>query len=176
MCQENQNTSFIDSEDLYQKGLEHLLVANTNAMNYRNALKFFSQANKIGHSESAFQLGLLYFNNYPYIQKNHSIAFKYFNEAATKGFADAQFYLGECYLFGYGTEKNIKSAHDLYHQSYVQGNFFAADRLCDIHADGLLDGIINIDKALEYISYIRNSGNPNYEIKYLSLLRRKNSK
>lgn len=73
------------------------------------ALKWFKESAFAGNAESAFKVGMIYFDGIR-VRKDYSEAAKYLKQASDGGYTEADNYAGLCYLYGLGVKDNANSA------------------------------------------------------------------
>lgn len=157
--------------EYYRKGEEHgdpwckfnisWMFLNDNYKNgkkdYRliEAIKSLKTNNPIIHSESKFELGLLYYKG-ENTKQDIKKARKIFGELSKNEDNKAQYYLGEIFLH----KKDYFSAIKWYSQSAVDGNPEAQYSLATLLFEGNDYGLIpNKEKALEWYRKSAESGN-----------------
>lgn len=74
-------------------------VRGADQSDFKEAIKWYKEAAKLGHTKSQLKLGKLYFQGLG-TDINYDAAAKYLKEPADSGFVDAQYMLGMIYLSG----------------------------------------------------------------------------
>ena len=132
-------------------------VSGGNKEDFREAIKWYQEAAKLGHTKSHLKLGTLYYEGLG-TEVNYDIAEKWLIEPANSGYVAAQYMLGMIYLDGTSKiMKNERKAFDLLTQ--------AAD---GFHADALYQV-----GRLHYLG-VGTDKNPEKAKKYLELAKEQN--
>lgn len=87
-----------DATSFYLLAQKYAVKGADNA-DFREAIKWYKEAAKLGHTRSQLKLGTLYFEGLG-AEINYDIAAKYLKEPANSGYVDAQYMLGMIYLSG----------------------------------------------------------------------------
>lgn len=103
-------------------------VKAIDANNMTLAFKKFHAAAKEGHSDSQFNVGLMYEQGIG-TTKNEKEAFVWYKKAAEQGNTGAQFNLGVLYENGKGTPIDYTKANYWYRKAAVQGDGLAVGNL-----------------------------------------------
>lgn len=124
------------------------------------AVSLLKKAQKQGHVEASYQLGLCCFHNI--IDSSdvdvRSHMFEYFRQAAEKGHLDAQYFLGRCYLEGRCVPKDEKQAILHFVKAAEQGNANAQNGLGYCYYEGI--GVPKDEKqAVSYFQPAAAKGN-----------------
>lgn len=110
-------------------------VAAYQANNLPLAYKEFLAAAKEGHSESQFNVALMYERGIG-VAKDEKEALVWYDKAASQGSAAAQFNLGVLYENGRGTNVDFAKANELYRKASVQGDALAIGNLAMLYLRG----------------------------------------
>jgi uncharacterized protein len=102
------------------------------------AFKEFMIAAKEGHSDSQYNIALMYENAIGVV-KDEKNALIWYEKSATQGNAAAQFNLAVFYENGRGTEVNFSKANEWYRKASVQGDAWAIGNLGMLYIRG--DGV-----------------------------------
>jgi TPR repeat protein len=126
-----------DTQAQKTKGTVHFEagVSALEANNMSLAFKEFSAAAKEGHSDSQFNLGLMYEQGIA-VTKNEKEAFYWYGKAASQGNAGAQYNLGVLYENGRGTAVDFTKANEWYRRASVQGDGLAIGNLGMLYIRG----------------------------------------
>ena len=129
------------------------------------AANYLKQSADAGYIDAMLTMGqqLLDDDLFP---EDRDAAFKYFAQLAEIGNMVAQAWLGYCYEFGYGTDKDVNKAIELYTSAAEKDIKFAIHNLAKLYLVGE-DGILepDYDKALEVLQPYKDCGDS--EIDYL---------
>jgi len=93
-------------------------------------------------------IGMMYLNG-EYVTSNHNVAFKLFLKASLNH-AQAKDNLAQCYEFGWGTERNIVKAAELYEKAGDEGYILGWFHLAQMYEVGYDELPKDIDKAVEW--------------------------
>ena len=99
------------------------------------AFKEFSEAAEEGHSDSQFNLGLMYENGLG-VSKEEKMAVAWYLKAALRGNSNAQYNLAVLYENGRGTDINFAQANHWYREAAVQGDGLAIGNLGMLYMRG----------------------------------------
>lgn len=110
-------------------------IAAYQANNLPLTYKMFLAAAKEGHSDSQFNLALMYEQGIG-IEKNEKEAVFWYDKSALQGNAAAQFNLGVLYEHGRGTEIDFVKANEWYRKASVQGDALAIGNLGMLYVRG----------------------------------------
>lgn len=118
---------------------------------FREAIKWYKEAAKLGHTKSHLKLGTLYFEGLG-TDVNYDVAEKWLIEPANSGYVAAQYMLGIIYLDG--TKKIIKSERKAFDWLSKAAEGFHADALFQVgrmyyHGIGTAR---NLEKAEKYLA------------------------
>ncbi|KRX07548.1 hypothetical protein PPERSA_11097 [Pseudocohnilembus persalinus] len=124
---------------------------------YKEAIKWYQEAAKLGNSRAKYNLGLIYYvGRYEGIEGTKQQALEYFIEAANDEFDKACLQLGHLYLLGSNDiEQDIMESIKYYEKAAELENFEAYNCLGNIYKTGkVVDGVVvieqDIKKAKEY--------------------------
>jgi len=93
-------------------------------------------------------IGMMYLNG-EYVVSNHDVAFKLFLKASANH-AQARDNLAQCYEFGWGTERDIAKAADMYQKAGDSGYLLGWFHLAQMYEIGYDELPKDIDKAVEW--------------------------
>ncbi len=110
-------------------------IAAYQANNLSLAFKEFMEASKCGHSDSQYNIGLMYEYGIG-IVKNASEAVVWYTKAAEQGNSDAAFNLGALYENGKGTPINYIKAREFYRKAASHGDALAIGNLGMLYIRG----------------------------------------
>lgn len=110
-------------------------VAAYEASNLPLAFKEFREAAEEGHSDSQFNLGLMYENGLG-VSKEEKMAVAWYLKAALQGNSNAQYNLAVLYENGLGTDINYEQANHWYREAAVQGDGLAIGNLGMLYIRG----------------------------------------
>uniref|UniRef100_UPI000ABB6F17 tetratricopeptide repeat protein n=1 Tax=Aliarcobacter cryaerophilus TaxID=28198 RepID=UPI000ABB6F17 len=80
-----------------------------------------------GHSESQYNLGLMYYKGQG-VKQNYKKSFEWFEKAANQGYVNAQYNLGVMYENGDGVNKNYKKVKEYFGKACEGGKQLACDK------------------------------------------------
>lgn len=93
------------------------------------AQKWFTKASDLGHAESQFKLGDMYFGGEIKSEQSDAEALKWWRKAAAQGHAEALFNVGECYLNGDGVKVSKAEAIKWLRKAAAKGHEDAIEEL-----------------------------------------------
>jgi TPR repeat protein len=118
-------------------GIAHF-EAGLNALDANNmpqAFQEFLAAAKEGHSDSQFNVALMYEQGLG-VSKNEKEALFWYGKSATQGNSGAQFNLGVLYENGIGTTIDYAKANEWYRKASIQGDGLAVGNLGMLYIRG----------------------------------------
>ena len=110
-------------------------VAAYQANNLPLAFKEFLEAAKEGHTDSQFNVALMYEQGIG-VGKDEKEAIGWYSKSAAQGNAAAQFNLGVMYENGRGTKVEFANANEWYRKASVQGDALAIGNLGMLYLRG----------------------------------------
>ncbi|WP_447888963.1 tetratricopeptide repeat protein [Serratia fonticola] len=120
-----------------------------NQRDINNALIWYKKSAHNGNTTAMFSLGALYRAGMYGIAEDNQEAFKWFNMAAEKGDSSAQGRIAYLYLNGYGVQRNIPLALELFEKSANNGSPDSAEYLSLLYVRGEGIGIKPDEKIAE---------------------------
>ena len=148
MCSQNKQIIKDELEMLLNEGYDHNSLANyllgTIFYSYRNQNKknqslcflHLLKGHEMGHDDSTFTLGFLYFNGHCVLQ-DYQMALKLFKKAHEQGNHNASLYLGDMYL----KSKGIKKDRELSYNYLFQGAFEGHEQCIQYLKENIDNGI-----------------------------------
>ncbi|WP_455375022.1 SEL1-like repeat protein [Kaarinaea lacus] len=117
-----------DATSFYLLAQKYAVSGSTNE-DFREAIKWYQEAAKLGHTKSQLKLGTLYFEGLG-TDINYDIAAKWLIEPANSGYVAAQYMMGIIYLDG--TKKLIKNERRAFEWFSKAAEGFHADALFQV--------------------------------------------
>ena len=105
------------------------------ANNMPQAFQEFLEAAKAGHTDSQYNVALMYERGLG-VSKNEKEALFWYESSASRGNADAQFNLGVLYENGVGTTVDFAKANEWYRKASAQGDGLAIGNLGMLYIRG----------------------------------------
>ncbi len=120
-------TSFPGDKE-FNQALRYIKTKNFKDQNFRKALEYFHAAAELGHSDSMYQLHMIYRNKVninarPFYGLEKAKI--WLDKAAQAGSHEAQYKLGSIYEKGTGVLKDPKKAEYYYRQAAMNGSWQA---------------------------------------------------
>jgi hypothetical protein len=109
------------------------------AQNYAQAAKWYERAAKQGYPDAQFQLGRLYVNGAPGVQRNYTVAAQWYLMAAEQNHVGSQSALCGMYALGRGVRQDYSEAASWCKNAANQGDPEAQTALASLYATG--DGV-----------------------------------
>jgi len=118
-----------EMEQSYYLGKSYYYGDKYYKINYNDAIRYFKIAADLGHIDSQYHVGKLYFAGFSCetddTETNDTKVIKYFKLAADQGHTLSQFQLGGLYYLGIRCEKNTTEGYKYYKLAADQGNISA---------------------------------------------------
>ena len=112
------------AEKLYQTG-----KACYDKQNIELAVSYFRIAAEMGHPDAAFYMGVCSFTENPYLKRNPAKSAVWYIKAVEQGHAKAINNLAFLYMRGWGVEKDLQLAAELFRKAAALGNPAAISNL-----------------------------------------------
>lgn len=97
--------------------------------NFELAVSYFRIAAELGHPDAQFYMGICCFTDNPYLKRNLAVSAKWYIKAVEQGQARAINNLAFLYMRGWGVEKDLHLAAELFRKGAALGNAAAASNL-----------------------------------------------
>jgi TPR repeat protein len=125
--------------------------------NYKEALKCYHSAAKLGNRNAQYNLGMMYTSD-QYGVMDVQKGVKWYRLAAEAGLAAAQFEMGICYLYGIGVVKYSTNAIPWFEKAAAQGHDEAQYMLaqCYLRGEGVFQ---NYKEAFKYFQQAADQNN-----------------